>query len=188
MNIILFGPPGAGKGTQAKLIEKEYNITQLSTGDIFRENIKNATPLGVKVKAILDSGKLVSDEVVIELVADAIDKPKFKRGCILDGFPRTVNQAASFEKILRAKNEKIDICIGLDVPDEVLIDRIMKRGEGRVDDTIDKVKLRLDIYHKETKPVMDFYAGKGLYESVNGVGTIEEIFGRLKKILDQVRK
>lgn len=185
MNIIIFGPPGAGKGTQAKLIEDKYNITQLSTGDIFRSHIKNQTELGKKIKSILDSGKLVPDDVVVDVVADTISMPEFKDGYILDGFPRTVYQAESFDKILNQNGQKIDVCIGLEVPDEELINRISNRNEGREDDTPEKVKVRLEVYENETSPVKNYYKEKGIYQEINGIGTIDEIFNRITNILDK---
>jgi len=185
MNIILFGPPGAGKGTQAKLIQSELNLPQLSTGDMFRNNIKNETPLGLKVKSILDSGQLVGDEVVVELVEDALDKPEYANGYVLDGFPRTVAQAEALDKILDARGQRVDAFITLDVADEILIDRILNRGEGRADDTEDKIRIRLDVYKNETAPVMNYYKDKGAYYAVDGVGTIDEIFGRLRSIINR---
>lgn len=157
MNLILFGPPGAGKGTQAEKIESHFNIPHLSTGNIFRENIKNETPLGKKVKSILDSGELVPDQTVVELVASELDKPEYKNGYILDGFPRTVAQAKALDNYLEEKGDKIDYFITLDVPEKELINRILSRGEGRSDDTPEKVKTRLDVYHNETSPVLNHY-------------------------------
>ena len=184
MRIILFGPPGAGKGTQAKLIEKEYNIPQLSTGEMFRAAIKNQTPLGVKVKDILDAGKLVPDETVVELVEEALNDPKFENGYILDGFPRTVPQAKAFEELLKKNGRKLKAFLSLEVPDEELMKRILSRGEGRADDTPEKVKVRLEVYNEETAPVLNFYKQKGVYRAIDGMGTIEEIYGRIKEVLD----
>jgi len=184
MKIILFGPPGAGKGTQAKLIENKYKIHQLSTGDIFRNHIKKQTEIGKRVKSILDAGKLVPDDTVVDVVVDAIEKPEYQNGYILDGFPRTVNQAERFDEILDERDEHIDVCIGLEVPRQELIDRISKREEGRDDDQLDKVKVRLEIYEKQTFPVMDYYKEKELYRGIDGVGEIDEIFNRITTILN----
>lgn len=186
MNIILFGPPGAGKGTQAKLLETELSIPQLSTGDIFRSNIKNQTPLGIKVKSIMDSGQLVSDEVVIELVRDALNKPEYAGGYLLDGFPRTVAQAEALDQILSESGKKIDAFIALDVDDEVLVQRILNRGEGRADDTEEKVRIRLDVYKSETQPVLDYYRNKGAAHIVNGEGSIETISERLLTVIRSI--
>lgn len=183
MNIILFGPPGAGKGTQAKKLQDEFNIPHLSTGDIFRAAIKNETPLGVKVKSILDSGELVPDQTVVDLVADELSKEKYKDGYILDGFPRTVVQAKAFDKFLQDNNDELDAFISLSVPEQELISRILARGEGRADDTEEKVKTRLEVYRKETKPVMDYYQEQAKVQEINGLGSIDEIFERIKDAL-----
>lgn len=183
MNIILFGPPGAGKGTQAKKLQDEFSIPQLSTGDIFRAAIKNETPLGVKVKSILDNGELVPDETVVDLVADELSKEKYEDGYILDGFPRTVAQAQAFDEFLKENDDTLDAFIFLSVPEEELVKRILSRGEGRTDDTEEKVKTRLEVYLKETKPVLDHYQSQDKVQEVNGLGTIDEIFNRIKKAL-----
>lgn len=183
MIVILFGPPGAGKGTQAKLIQEEFGIPALSTGDMFRSNIKEATPLGIKVKNILDSGKLVGDDIVIELVEDALTNTLYERGYILDGFPRTVYQAEAFDRILSSKGQSIKAFITLNVPDDTLVDRLLNRGEGRTDDTEDKIRVRLEVYKNETQPVMDYYASKGQLQEIDGVGSIDDIFNRIKEAL-----
>ena len=183
MKIILFGPPGAGKGTQAKLIASEFGIKQLSTGEMFRSAIKNKTPLGVKVKSILDKGKLVPDATVVDLVAEALSKPEFSKGYILDGFPRTVPQAEAFDKFLKSRKEQLDAFLSLEVPEEELMKRILARGEGRSDDTPEKVKVRLEVYNDETAPVLNYYKQKSLHKAINGLGSIEEIFGRIQKAL-----
>jgi adenylate kinase len=183
MNIILFGPPGAGKGTQAKLLQDKFSIPHLSTGDIFRAAIKNETPLGVKVKSILDSGQLVPDETVVDLVAEELKDTKYDDGFILDGFPRTVPQAEAFDKIAENQNKAIDAFVELTVPEKELISRILSRGQGRTDDTEDKIKTRLKVYHKETEPVQKHYSAKGVVKKIDGIGTIDEIFDRISSAL-----
>ncbi len=183
MNIILFGPPGAGKGTQANLIQAEFNIPHLSTGNIFRAAIKNETPLGVKVKSILDAGELVSDNTVVDLVAEELKDSKYDNGCIFDGFPRTVVQAEAFDSILAAKGSKVDAFVVLSVPEDELVRRILARGEGRSDDTEEMIKNRLEVYTNETEPVQSYYSKQGLVQEIDGIGTIEDIFGRIKDAL-----
>ncbi|NBC02424.1 MAG: adenylate kinase [Bacteroidetes bacterium] len=181
MNLILFGPPGAGKGTQAEKLVNHFDLPHLSTGNIFRANIKNETPLGKKVKSILDSGELVPDETVVELVADELDKQKYDDGVIFDGFPRTVDQAKALDQYLEENDKKVDAFVTLDVPEEELINRILSRGEGRTDDTPEKVKTRLEVYRNETEPVLNYYKKQELVEVINGVGDVDEIFERIKK-------
>lgn len=183
MNLILFGPPGAGKGTQAEKIKSHFDIPHLSTGNIFRYNIKNETELGKKVKSILDAGELVPDETVVDLVVDELQKPEYDNGYVLDGFPRTVPQAEALDKFLAESNTAIDTLLMLSVPEKELINRILSRGEGRSDDTPEKIKNRLSIYRKETEPVLNYYKEKGLVKEVDGVGTVDEIFKRIKKAL-----
>ncbi len=183
MILILFGPPGAGKGTQAALISEHYDIPHISTGNIFRSAIKNETPLGKKVKSILDEGKLVPDETVVGLVEEELKKPEYDDGFILDGFPRTVAQAEALDEILKKDQKSVDAFIHLSVPEKELVKRILSRGEGRSDDNEDKVKTRLQVYKKETQPVMDYYKKKDLVQKIDGVGSIDEIFERIKSAL-----
>ncbi len=183
MRIIIFGPPGAGKGTQANLIKEEYNVPHLSTGEIFRSAIKNETELGKKVSSILDAGELVPDETVVALVEEELKKPEYDKGYILDGFPRTVPQAEAFDHFLTEKGTSLDAFLMLDVPEDELIRRILSRGEGRSDDTEEKVKTRLDVYWKETMPVQKHYEKQDLVKKIDGVGSVEEIFNRIKSAL-----
>ena len=185
MNLILFGPPGAGKGTQAKKLVEYFEIPHLSTGDIFRENIQNQTPLGKKVKSILDEGELVPDKTVVEIVASELDKDDYDDGVILDGFPRTVGQAEALDEYLEANNKKIDALITLEVPEKELVNRILNRGEGRSDDTPEKIKTRLQVYKKETEPVLNYYKKQDVVEEINGVGEVDEIFQRIKEAVVQ---
>ncbi len=183
MNIILFGPPGAGKGTQAEKLISRFNIPHLSTGNIFRSNIKNQTPLGKKVKAILDDGKLVPDETVVEIVTDELQKDEYQKGVVLDGFPRTVIQATALDKFFSDNGSRIDAFVTLSVPEEELISRILSRGEGRSDDTPEKIKTRLQVYRNETEPVLNHYKKQNLVKVIDGVGSIDEIFDRILKAL-----
>lgn len=183
MNIIIFGPPGAGKGTQAELLTNEYSIPHLSTGNIFRAAIKNKTPLGIKVKSVLDAGKLVSDRTVVELVAEELTDTKYSNGAIYDGFPRTVVQAEAFDALLESKGKKVDAFISLEVPDKELVKRILSRGQGRSDDTEEGIKKRLQVYQNETAPVLAYYKGKGLVQEVDGTGTVEETYTHIKEAI-----
>lgn len=185
MRIIIFGPPGAGKGTQAKLISEEYDIPHLSTGEIFRTAIKNETPLGKEVKSILDAGDLVPDEKVVALVEEELKDARYDDGYILDGFPRTVPQAEAFDEILDKKGKSLDAFLQLQVPEEELVNRILSRGEGRSDDTPEKVKNRLEVYWNETQPVLNHYKDQEIVKEINGVGSIDDIFERIKNALSK---
>lgn len=187
MKLILFGPPGAGKGTQAEKVSSHYNIPHLSTGNIFRYNIKNETELGKKVKSILDAGELVPDETVVDLVVDELQDKKYDNGYILDGFPRTIPQAEALDKYLSSKGTAIDLFLNLEVPEQELIDRILSRADGRSDDTPEKIKTRLAVYHKQTAPVLNYYKEQDKVQKIDGVGSINEIFERIKKALEKVK-
>ena len=184
MRIIIFGPPGAGKGTQADLIKQEYDIPHLSTGEIFRNAIKNDTTLGNKVSSILDAGELVPDQTVVDLVKEELKKEKYNDGYVLDGFPRTVAQAEAYDDFLTAQGHSLYAFILLRVPQDELVHRILSRGEGRSDDTEEKIKTRLEVFWNETLPVQEHYQEQGLVEEIDGVGTVEEIFGRIKSTLE----
>jgi adenylate kinase len=181
MILVLFGPPGAGKGTQANLLAEHYNIPHLSTGDMFRAAIKNQTPVGVKVKAVLDAGNLVSDELVNELVAEELKNTRFNNGFILDGYPRTVTQAEFISNWAKQNSRVIDGIVSLVVEREELVKRILSRGQGRTDDTEEAIEKRLSVYHKETAPVLNYFADSGLIKEIDGIGTVDDIFNRITK-------
>lgn len=214
MRLILLGPPGAGKGTQASAIVKKYNIPHISTGDIFRENIKMGTELGKKVKEYMDKGLLVPDDIVVSIVKDRILKDDCKDGFLLDGFPRTVNQGEALDKDLSQMNLKLDKVINLDVEKEILIERITgrrickdcgatyhikfnppaKKGicdncggnlYQRDDDTQETVEKRIEVYQQQTKPLIDYYTEKGLILNVDGSKAIDEIFETIVKALEE---
>ena len=212
MKIIMLGAPGAGKGTQAKKIADKYQVPHISTGDIFRANIKNGTELGKKAKTYMDQGLLVPDELVVDLVVDRLAQDDCKNGCVLDGFPRTNPQAESLDAALAAKGEAIDYAIDVDVPDENIINRMSGRracvacgatyhivhiptkvegicdrcGEAlilRDDDKPETVKKRLDVYHEQTQPLIDYYTKKNVLKSVDGTQDMETVFQSIVDIL-----
>ena len=187
LNIVLFGPPGAGKGTQAAKLVEKYNLVHLSTGDIFRANIKGETELGRLAKSYMDKGNLVPDEVTISMLEAEVDKNPAAKGFIFDGFPRTTPQAEALDKFLTSKNTAISIMLALDVPNEELIKRLLERGKdsGRVDDIDENIIAnRIKVYNEQTAVVADFYAAQNKFEKINGVGSIDEIFNRLCSAID----
>lgn len=182
LNIVLFGPPGAGKGTQSiKLVEK-FNLVHLSTGDVFRYNIKNGTPLGLLAKSYIDKGNLVPDEVTIDMLKSEVEKQPDARGFIFDGFPRTTAQAEALDQFMTQKGTCISMMLALQVDEEELVKRLTLRGadSGRADDTDEAIiRNRIKVYNEQTAVAADFYNAQGKYHSINGVGSIDEIFSRL---------
>ena len=186
-NIVLFGPPGAGKGTQAELLKGKYNLVHISTGDVFRFNIKNETDLGILAKTFMDKGDLVPDEVTINMLEAEVDKNTNAQGFIFDGFPRTQSQAEALDDFLSKKGETIKGMVALEVPEDLLVKRLLERGKtsGRADDTDEKkIRNRFNEYNTKTAILKEYYAAKGNYFGVNGVGSIEEITERLAKVFD----
>ncbi|EMJ98823.1 MULTISPECIES: adenylate kinase [unclassified Leptospira] len=186
MNSIIFmGPPGAGKGTQAKILCDTLGIPQISTGDILRAAVKNGTQMGLEAKKYMDAGDLVPDSVVIGIIKDRLVEPDCKNGFLLDGFPRTVEQAEALDKILNSEGLKIKRAINLEVPDEELLQRLLKRAEieGRSDDNETTIKSRLETYNKKTLPLLDYYAAKGNLSRVNGVGNLDTVTKLIEKEL-----
>jgi len=214
MNIVLLGPPGSGKGTQAKMIAEKYGVVHISTGDILRENVRNGTALGVEAKKFMEAGKLVPDSLLIDIIKDRLAKDDVKGGWMLDGYPRTMPQAEAMDKILPALGQKIDVVLNIDVPDGELVKRVTGRRmckcgatyhvqfnppkvEGkcdacggelyqRADDTEETVKERLQAYHAQTQPLIDYYDKRGIVATVIGVGDIKEIFGKVAEALDKI--
>ncbi|MAC17855.1 MAG: adenylate kinase [Flavobacteriales bacterium] len=186
-NIVLFGPPGAGKGTQSALLVDHFDFVHLSTGDIFRANIKGETELGTLAKSYMDQGKLVPDDITIRMLEDSANAHPDARGFIFDGFPRTTAQAEALDRFLEGKGQSISGMLALEVEEEELRVRLAKRAEtsGRVDDADPAViQKRIDVYNAETAPVAGHYEGQGKYHGIAGMGSIEDIFGRLKAAIE----
>jgi adenylate kinase len=195
MRLILFGPPGAGKGTQAQRLIAKHGIIQLSTGDMLRAAVAAGTPVGLRAKSIMDRGELVPDEVVVAIIADRIDQPDAKRGFVLDGFPRTVPQAQALDRLLAERGLKLDAVIELKVDEGILLRRIERRvaemiarGEKvRADDNPEVLKGRLSAYRAQTAPLAGYYAGKRMLKSVDGMASIDEVTAEIGRLLRSLR-
>jgi len=190
LNLALFGPPGAGKGTQSKLLLEKYNLTYISTGDILRKEIAEESILGMKAKDIIEKGGLAPDEIIVQIIEQRITKDVDSRGILFDGFPRTTVQAYILDGLLLRLNTSLSAMLSLEVPREELIGRMMERAKtsGRTDDTIEVIKYRLEEYENKTKPVADFYDAKGLYYPIDGTGKIEDIFNKLTETVTSTLK
>jgi adenylate kinase len=188
MNLILFGPPGAGKGTQAKILQENWRLPQLSTGDMLRAAIAAGTELGKKSKVIMDRGDLVPDEVVVGIIAERLDRPDCAQGAVFDGFPRTIAQAEALDKMLAARGSKIEAVIELKVNDEAMVGRMENRvkenpGSARPDDNPETLKNRLSVYRKNTAPLLDFYRRQGKLRIVDGMAPIPQVAAAVRLIL-----
>lgn len=186
-NIVIFGAPGAGKGTQSdKLIEK-YGLGHISTGDVLRNEIKNGTELGQTAKGYIDNGQLIPDDLMVTILASVYDGfGKEHAGVIFDGFPRTIPQAEALKKMLAERGHQVAAMIELSVPEDELMARLLNRGKltGRSDDNEETIKKRLDVYHNQTAPLIDWYENEGIHHHVEGLGTVDEIFGRICAVVD----
>ena len=188
LNIVIFGAPGSGKGTQSDKLIEHYNLFHISTGDVLRDNIRRGTDLGKTAKDYIDQGQLVPDELIIDILAQVLDdnKDKAGEGVIFDGFPRTIPQAEALEQLLADRGTQIDAVVGLEVTEEELIKRILLRGQmsGRSDDNEDTARKRLETYHNQTSPLKAYYEEQGKYRAINGLGSIDGIFELIKEALD----
>lgn len=188
-NIVIFGAPGSGKGTQSDLMIKKYGFGHISTGDVLRNEIKNGTELGKTAKAYIDKGQLIPDELMINILASVYDSfGKEHKGVIFDGFPRTIPQAEALKKMLDERGHKIAAMIELDVPESELMQRLIKRGKesGRSDDNEETIKNRLDVYHNQTAPLIEWYKKENLHHHINGLGELDRIFGDICNVIDNL--
>ncbi len=182
MRIVFIGPPGAGKGTQAERIVKTYGIAHLSTGDMLRAARDAQTDVGKKADQFMSQGELVPDEVIIEIIGQRLEEPDCRKGYLLDGFPRTIAQAEALDGMLQEKGTPLDVVLEIRVPEEELFQRLA--GRGRSDDQPEVIRQRLAAYRKQTEPLLEYYARQGLLKTVNGVGTVDDVFQRLKAVLN----
>jgi adenylate kinase len=188
-NIVIFGAPGSGKGTQSDLMIKKYGLGHISTGDVLRNEIKNETELGKTAKAFIDKGQLIPDDLMVDILASVYDGfGKEHEGVIFDGFPRTIPQAEALKKMLSERGHNVAAMIELDVPEDELMTRLIKRGKesGRSDDNEETIKKRLDVYHNQTAPLIDWYEKEGIHHHINGLGELDRIFGDICNIIDNL--
>ncbi|WP_336616672.1 adenylate kinase [Bacteroides acidifaciens] len=188
LNIVIFGAPGSGKGTQSERIVEKYGINHISTGDVLRAEIKNGTELGKTAKGYIDQGQLIPDELMIDILASVFDSFKDSKGVIFDGFPRTIAQAEALKKMLAERGQNVSIMLDLEVPEEELMVRLIKRGKdsGRADDNEETIKKRLHVYHSQTAPLIDWYKNEKKYQHINGLGTMEGIFAEICEAVDKL--
>ena len=186
IRLLLIGPPGAGKGTQAAQLAQHFEIPAISTGDIFRENVRNQTPLGVEAKGFMDRGEYVPDTLTNALVRDRLNKDDAKRGFLLDGYPRTIDQVTELDYILQENGKKLDVVVQLTADGDELLRRLSGRAleQGRSDDTPDVIKRRLDVYEEQTAPLIDVYVSRGVVAKIDGLGEITEVTARIIEAID----
>lgn len=189
LNLVIFGAPGSGKGTQSELLISKYGFEHVSTGDLLRAAIKAETELGKSAKQYIDNGQLVPDALIIGLIESVLEERRPQHGLILDGFPRTVPQAEALEQLLAKYNTRVHAVLDLQVAEEELVDRLLKRGQasGRSDDNLETIKKRLEVYHAQTSPLAAYYADKGVHHAIQGSGALEDITARLSQVIDSLK-
>ena len=188
-NIVIFGAPGSGKGTQSDMLIEHYGLGHISTGDVLRNEIKKGTELGKTAQSYIDGGNLIPDELMVSILANVYDSyGRGHKGVIFDGFPRTIPQAEALKQMLDERGDRVAAMIELDVPEDELMQRLIKRGQesGRADDNEETIKKRLVVYHSQTQPLIDWYKQEGLHHHINGLGTLERIFSDIKKVIDNI--
>ena len=190
LNIVIFGAPGSGKGTQSEFIVKKYGVNHVSTGDVLRSELKNGTELGKIAKGYMDKGQLLPDDLIVNMLASKLDSFNGGKGVIFDGFPRTTAQAEALKKMLAERGQEVSVMLDLEVPEDELMTRLINRGKetGRADDNEETIKKRLVVYHSQTAPVIDWYKKEGKYQHIDGVGSMERIFGDICKAVDALNK
>ncbi len=190
LNVVIFGPPGSGKGTQSEKIIGKYGLTHISTGEILRKEINAGTELGKLAKSLIDNGQLIPDETITEILNKKLDSLTNTKGVIFDGYPRTVDQAVTLKKILNDKGQDVNIMLNLEVEKDELIERLLERGRisGRSDDNLETIEKRIVVYEDRTAPVIDFYKQEGTYQPIKGSGSIDEIFARIAAVMDNISR
>lgn len=188
LNIVIFGAPGSGKGTQSEKIVEKYGINHISTGDVLRAEMKNGTELGKTAKGYIDQGQLIPDELMIDILASVFDSFEDSKGVIFDGFPRTIAQAEALKKMLAERGQDVTVMVDLEVPEDELMTRLIKRGKdsGRADDNEETIKKRLHVYHSQTAPLIDWYKNEKKYQHINGLGTMDGIFADICEAVDKL--
>ncbi|MDY5812981.1 MAG: adenylate kinase [Bacteroides sp.] len=186
LNLVIFGAPGSGKGTQSERIVAKYGLNHISTGDVLRGEIKKGTPLGNTAKGFIDQGQLIPDELMIDILAQVFDSFKDSKGVIFDGFPRTIAQAEALKKMLAERKQEVNVMLDLEVPEDELMTRLIKRGKesGRADDNEETIKKRLTVYHTQTAPLIDWYKKEGTYRHINGLGSLDTIFDEICRAIE----
>lgn len=190
LNIVIFGAPGSGKGTQSECLIKEFGLNHISTGDVLRGEIKAGSELGNLAKSYMDQGQLIPDDLMVKILASVFDSYKNSKGVIFDGFPRTIPQAQSLKEMLKERNQTISVMLDLEVPEDVLMDRLIKRGQltGRSDDNEETIKKRLSVYHIQTSPLIEYYKKEGIYQYIKGTGGVENIFSSICQVVKPLLK